>query len=394
MSGARDRELAAVLLRLLLDGDSSGVSPDTHWDALLRLGVGNAVGIRAHDRLVAAGVAVPPRFAEAMEARRQHARGILGTMARLGELCRRRGVLFCYPKALLHLPDVGRDIDLLVRGESRELHRLLVRELGAECLSGGPAAKVSGSRQYRIPESEAVVDVHYGRLGIVGEHVQFPRDMLRRSRWIGIEGSCFPAPASDDQLALQGMQRVYGRTGIRLADVISTVTLLRDASLDWDQVLRVSLKMGTLPGLSCYLSYLQSIHSELLGRPLPGVPRGLVHPGWGRPAFAADRFRFPAVRVNCRLYLMRLMSDLVGRRWASVGRLGLLPAAALIAVGARAWRGLRRVTAPVPLLGRDERPGRGGRPSLAIDGHGAGDLRARRRRRIDLEMQEQPLRTG
>jgi hypothetical protein len=340
MSDPHDRKVAATLLRLLLDGDPSAVSEETEWDSLLRVGVSNSVGIRAVDRLRAAGFAIPAGTAQIVEDQRRRAGGMLDTMARVGELCRSRGILFCYPKALLHLPDAGRDIDLLVGTVSLELDGLLVRELGAERLTTGLGARISGSTQYRIRGCEAVVDIHHGRLGLVGEHVQFPRDLVRRCRAITVGTSRFQVPTREDQLVLQGMQRVYGRTGIRLADVVSTMTLLRASPLDWDHVIKASLQEGTLPGLSCYLSYLEGIHAEVFGKPLPAAPQGraLVRPGWGRLRFAENRYRFPTVAINCRLYLERLVSDLVARKWSSAARLTLLPAMA----GDRVARRLRR----------------------------------------------------
>jgi hypothetical protein len=133
-------------------------------------------------------------------------------------------------------------------------------------------------------------------------------------------------------MVLQGMRRVYGRRSFRLTDVIATVTALRVPGLDWGYVIRTARALGMLPGLSCYLSYVDQIHRALYGGDLiPQAPRaGLTLEGWGRFAFRGAAYRFPAARVGGRLYWQELRTALTTRNWSAASRLGLLPAVLVV----------------------------------------------------------------
>lgn len=308
------------------------------WDAILRVAVGNAVLIRTVDRLRALGYPVPAHALQMAGTQRDRADAVIDAMARVADLCRTHRIPFCFPKALQHLPDTGHDIDLLVGRNGREIDHLVIRNLGAVSLPGGLRAAIAGSSQYRLPACAALLDIQHGRLGVVGEHTAFPASLLDQGQERVIGGCRFKVPTADDQIILHGMQRIYGRTGIRLTDLLSIVTLVRSGSVNWEHVIRKSREHGTLPGLSCCLSYVDRIHIEAIGRPLPWPDpvRSLIRPTWGRPRFQGGLYRFRIVSVNVRLYLDRAASDLSGGRWASAGRLLLLPAVAVAAAGARA----------------------------------------------------------
>ena len=336
-----------MLVRLLLDGDASGPVTGSEWDAFLRISVQNGVVIRAVERLRTLGAAVPAVASATAHAYRVRARAMLDAMARVGEFCDAHRIDWCLPRALQHLPDMGRDIDFLVDADGGRFDRLLRCELGALPVPHGLRSSIAGSSEYRLPGCPAVLDIRFRRLGVVGEDTRFAADLLRRCRTMDVGRRRFNVPRDEDRLVLQAMQRVYGRTGIRVADAVSSIALVRRGDLDWSAVLRRSATLGIAPGLSCYLSYLDRIHTELYGVPLPCPPiaRNLIGAGWGRVRFDGDRYRFPVFAVNCRLYLARFASDAVRGRWASAGRLCLLPAVAVAAAGERAGRRLRRAAA-------------------------------------------------
>jgi hypothetical protein len=302
--------------------------------------------IRALDRLEARGTVAPPSFVAAIEAQRTRASQMFEAMTRVAELCTSHGVPWCYPKAPDRLPDIGRDLDLLVALGSERLDGLLRQELGAVPLGRGFRFELAGSTQYRFPTWPAALDVQQGRMGVAGEHSGFPAEVLRRSGPVEVAGRRFMVPRGEDRLVLQGLQMIYGRDAIRLTDVVSTVTLVRRGDLDWDEITGTATRAGIVPGLSCYLTYVDQIHGDLFGTPLacPPQARRLIDGPWGRVTFARGRYRFPTVAVNARLYLQRLISDFAHGRWASAARLFLLPGIAVAAVWSRISR---RVYLPV-----------------------------------------------
>jgi Uncharacterised nucleotidyltransferase len=342
MTTAPEPDLAASLGRLLLGDACPAPTAEAEWAEFLQLAVSNGVVIRALDRLQARGTAVPPSFAAVIEAQRTRARQMFEAMSRVAELCTTHGLDWCYPKAAERLPDIGRDLDLLVAPGSERLDGLLRRELGAVPLARGFRSELTGSTQYHVPSWPAPLDVQQGRLGVAGEHSRFPAELLRRSAPIEIAGCRFMVPRGEDRLVHQGLQMIYGRDAIRLTDVVSTVTLVRGGDLDWDDITGTATRAGIVPGLSCYLTYVDQIHGALFGTPLAGPPqaRRLMEGRWGRVTFARGRYRFPTVAVNARLYLRRLVSDFAHGRWASAARLCLLPGIAVAAVGGRVSRRL------------------------------------------------------
>jgi hypothetical protein len=347
MSACPEAGLASSLGRLVLDGAGWAPSVEQEWAEFLQLAVTNGVVIRALDRLHARGTVIPPSLAGAVEAQRTRARQMFEAMHRVAELCTTHGVDWCYPKAPDRLPDSGRDLDLLVASGSQRLDGLLRRELGAVPLERGFRFELAGSTQYRFPSWPAALDVQRGRLGVAGEHSGFPAELLRRSGPIEVAGCRYIVPRSEDRLVLQGLQMIYGRDAIRLTDVVSTVTLVQRGDLDWDEITGTAARAGIVPGLSCYLTYVDQIHGDLFGTPLacPPQARRLMQGRWGRVTFARGRYRFPTIAVNGRLYLRRLSSDFAHGRWGSAARLFLLPG---IAVATVVRRASRRIWLPVP----------------------------------------------
>jgi len=146
--------------------------------------------------------------------------------------------------------------------------------------------RIAGTTTYRIKGYLSPLDVQHGRLGLVGEHDAFPQVLTRHARPVLVEGTEFAGARLEDQLVLQGMQRVGGRLRVALCDVVFTVSTLRRATLDWNYVIATARQHGALPGLSCYLSYVDQIHRDVFWQPLLSdvMRRSLMLHGWGRTA--------------------------------------------------------------------------------------------------------------
>jgi hypothetical protein len=140
---------------------------------------------------------------------------------------------------------------------------------------------------------------------------------------------------------------VYGRRSFKLADAVSTIHAIRDGDLDWDRVMRTARQTGTLPGLSCYLGFVDRIHRRTFGAPLldPEAHEGLETEHWGRLIIGAGEYNFPARRVTRELYRRFVALKLRERDWRAAARVAaLLPLAALgPAVRALGRRVRRRV---------------------------------------------------
>jgi len=339
-----ERAQARLLLRLLLNGDRPPIAR-VDWPALLHLARTNGVVIRSADLLMAQNVTLPPAFANSVVRERQRVQDAIGLVRQVSRICTAHGIEFLFAKAFQHYPDLGGDLDLLVLARAAEVDALLARELSATVAPRDLAGWVAGSVTFRVRDGLPPLDVQHGRIGAVGEHRAYAVALVRNHRQIVIDGTECAVPWPEDQIVLQGVQRIYGRRSLRLSDVAYTIASLRDP-LDWPYVLSTARRIGVLPGLGCYLSYVEQIHGELFGGPL--VPQQvrdrLPLAGWGRVEFMRGAYRFPALRVNARLYLKQLVAGLWTANWDRAARLCLLPlvGAALAAgrVGAASSRSL------------------------------------------------------
>jgi hypothetical protein len=334
-----ERALAGRLLRLLLDEDGPDAGP-VDWNVVLPLARRNGTLLRVADRMAERGPAPPRPVVDAIATERRRVRDAFALVRNVSRVCTAHGIAFLFPKAFQHYPDVGEDLDLLVLSRAADVDALLARALSATPAPRDLAGWIAGTVTFRVRDVLTALDVQHGRIGTVGEHRAYAVALVRNHRRIVIEGMECAVPWPEDQLVLQGVQRIYGRRFLRLSDVVYTISLLRDP-LDWAYVLSTARRIGVLPGLACYLSYVEQIHREVFGRLLVPEPvrDHLPLAGWGRVAFTRGVYRFPALRVNGRLYLKQLVAGLRAANWDRAARLCLLPL-----VGAAATVG--RLTAP------------------------------------------------
>lgn len=333
-------DLAAFVLRLLMDGTAApGDGDRMQWEVLCSLAKRNRVLVRVADQLERTGIRTPDFFADVAARERQRAQELTLVIGALATTCAELGIGHLFPKALQHLPDMGSDVDLLVDSESACVDAAILRGLPASPAKTSLSNRVAGARTYRLGPSH-VVDIHHGRLGLLGEHTAYPRVLLRSGLDSEIGGVRCRVPSHEDQLVLQGLQQVFGRRSIRLADVLLTMSSIRGGALDWDRVIRTAREHDAFRGLSCYLAYVEQIHSHVFGSPLlaPEMRHQLALAGWGRVEFRSNGYRFPMAWASGRIYLAKLGRELAVRHWNTVARLSLAPALAVAAVVTRARR--------------------------------------------------------
>ena len=349
---------AAWVLRLLIDpGIAAADAGRIDWDVLVSVARGNSVLVRAAERLAARGVRLPEGVAAAVQSERERIRSTLELMRHVSRACEARGIEFLFPKAFQDYPDFGDDVDLLLLLQSPRVDRAIIAGLQASTVARDLGERISGAATYAIAGCPSPLDVQHGRLGIVGEHGAFPTALLRNSRRVVVDGTEFALPRPEDQLVLQGLQRISGRLRIALCDVIFTASTIRGGALDWDYIIGTARQHGAFPGLCCYLSYVEQIYRDALWQPLfsEAQRRALVLRGWGRVEFRLGAYRFPVVRVNTRLYAQQLRSRIRTGDWGGVGRLCLIPIVAAARLVRRLTRRARLARTPGDGPARTER---------------------------------------
>jgi hypothetical protein len=330
----------ALVLRLVLDERVSASDLEAlDWVLLLEMAERNDVLVRLANRLTETGVQQPEFFTEAVARERRRVRAALELVHTVSGLCRANGIEFVFPKATQHLPDMGNDLDLLLLSRSLELDRRIVEGLAASAKKRDFNHRITGSTVYTFAGCPPL-DIQHGRLGAVGEHVGFPRELVRNRRHVIIDGAESFTASPNDRLVLQGLQRVYGRLRIQLCDIIYTIGSIRRDDLDWDYIVTTARRHGVLAGLSCYLSYVEQIFRWLYGQDLlSAAPRSALRlQGWGRVRFRGYQYRYPTLRVNGGLYGRQLGFQVAAGNWEGAGRICLIP----VVAAARAVRRLTR----------------------------------------------------
>ena len=340
------------LLRLLWEADAArdGLPPELDWDLLLHVARPNGVLVRTAERLATQGVTVPDRFAAAVAQERQRIRSALELMRHVSLACEAHGITFLFPKAFQDYPDFGDDVDLLVLPRSARVDSAIVGALPATPVKRDLGERLAGATTYRVAACPTSLDVQHGRLGIVGEYAAFPSMLIQHARRSQIGGMEVAIPRPEDQIVLQGMQRIAGRLRIALCDISFTVSTVRRTALDWDYVIATATEHAALPGLAGYLDYVNQIHHDVWGAPLlpDAVGRSLGLHGWGRMAFRDGSYRLPIVRANSRLSWRQLRHRIGRGDWTGAGRLCLLPLVAAARLIGRLTRTTERPSASRP----------------------------------------------
>jgi hypothetical protein len=232
-------------------------------------------------------------------------------------------------------PDAGSDLDMLVAERSPALDAALDRAIG-EPLGPRPLVTALGGHAPRPDRRSGIIlDVHYGRLGRVGEHARLAGLLLERRVPVTVGSALCYVPTVEDQLLVQALQALYGRRALRMADVCWTLGVVRRPTIDWNYVEEAAGATGLSAGLACYLHLMSQIQERLLSRPLAGPAARLAARGrWGRIRADNRGYRVRVAAVSGRLYLHRLWSGLRRHDWDAAARLSLLP----LSVLASAWQ--------------------------------------------------------
>ncbi len=330
-----------ALLRLLLD-DARVDPDDLDWSLVLPAATRNGLVLRLGAWFERRHEMAPGPVSDAIEQARERLGCIVGLIARIESRCAEHGIDHVFLKIAQQFPDVGRDVDVLVPASARGVDAAL---LGRESGIAEPATlrrRIAATSTLRIPECDTTLVVRHGRVGRLGEHERYARQLLRRQRRVCIGSVSWTAPPPEDALLLMVLDRLYGRPAIPLRDVHWTISTVRSNGLDWDYLIGAARSTGLIAGLSCYLDYAEQIHRQLFARPLLAdtIRSRLAGGDWGRVAFESGCYRFPAARVTSRLYFDEFCADLATGNWEAATRLVFLP---LVAAAA----GYRRLAHPM-----------------------------------------------
>ncbi len=327
----KEQTYASIILRLLIDGVLEPNDEETVvWGDLLHIAAQNGVLIRVVDQLEAIGFEPRHFFSAAVKDMRARNYRKLTLVSRISERCAAANIEMIFPKVFQNYPDMPGDIDLYVVPRSRRFDRTILSGLRARPIKRNVRNLIDGTANYQLPGCDASLEIHHGRVGILGEHKWYINQIIENGRYVQAEGDEFLVPSPEDELILQALQRPVQRSYLRLSDVVATVVLLRTKVLNWDYVLKTVNDLNIFYGLSCYLGFVDQIYVETFEKQL--LPARLVRslaPQKFTIEFKNGFYRFQRLRVGSRGYLDKFVSAVMAENWSVVTRMSLLPLLAL-----------------------------------------------------------------
>lgn len=325
---------ASIILRLLLNDEMDPVEQRTIlWGELLHIAAQNGVLIRVVDKLENLGVVSRHFFSASVGEMRSRNQKKLELIDRISGGCVDADVQFIFPKVFQNYPDMPGDIDLYISPRSPAVDAVILRGLRAVPVHRKLRNRIDGTANYQLPDCDSLLEIHHGRIGMLGEHKFYIKQIIDQGTWVRLEGLDFLIASPEDQLILQALQRVVQRSYLRLSDVVSTITLLRRDVLDWDYILKTVNDLNTFYGLSSYLSFVEQINSNTFTSLLPpNLMKAVISKRPETIEFREGFYRFQRLRVGSRGYANKFCSAVLSENWAVAGRLSLLPLLALTTV--------------------------------------------------------------
>jgi len=259
-------------------------------------------------------------------------------ISRIASECEKNDIQYVFPKAFQHYPDMGHDIDLYVHERSPRVDELLKKKLGAvaDKTSRSPANRIAGKTGYLIPGYSTPVEIHHGRMGILGEHNIFPDLVIKNRVRCFIDNSNIFSPCPEDMLIIQALQRMYGHFNIRVSDAVASFQIILKSKLDWDYIQKTASQAGIMQGIKCYLSYLYQIYQSNFNKNMrlpEKVQSEFISEKWGNITFGARNYQFPLIPNLLSLFGSKYLHDMLSRNYEGPVRLTLLPLVAIYVAG-------------------------------------------------------------
>lgn len=323
----KEQTYASIILRLLVEGVLEPYDEEAVvWGDLLHIAAQNGVLIRVVDQLELIGFEPRHFFSAAVKDMRARNYRKLSLVSRISERCASANIEVIFPKVFQNYPDMPGDIDLYVVPHSRKYDRTILSGLRARPLKRNVRNLIDGTANYQLRGYDSLLEIHHGRVGILGEHKLYISQVIENARYVQFEGDEFLAPCPEDELILQGLQRVVQRNYLRLSDVVATVNVLKNRVINWDYVLKTVSDLNIFYGLSCYLGFVEQIYVETFEKQL--LPSRLVRelvPHKFSIEFRNGFYRFQRLRVGGRGYIDKFVSALMTENWSVACRMSLLP---------------------------------------------------------------------
>jgi hypothetical protein len=324
------KEQSNAVVRLLIGEPSQADlawlrSPDGHDFA--NMARKNVISIRTYERLKEFGIEANAEFTDIVQSEKDRIGRTMELIKILDGICRREGIGRLFLKSFQHFPDMGNDIDLLVMDYSDRFDKVVEKEAGFRPMPGNIMNFISGKSDIMCESYPSPIEVHHGRIGHLGEHLHYPRELMSNCMYFEVDGIPIPIPSSEDQLLIHTLQRMYYHFYIRISDLIGSIKLVKTEGLNWDRIIGTSDKINIRNGLSAYLSYLDEAHLRAFGSTV--VPKDvsrILNVGRYRGlTFTKGYYKYPLISVASRVYISKITKGAITGDLAGAFRSALMP---------------------------------------------------------------------
>jgi hypothetical protein len=324
------------LSQLLLSSERSPF-PASELDACLSLAHRNHVVVRWLQILLQTSLGQAPQIAGwAKAALAEEQARIAHALPFLETICYEFYAQSCeitVIKSLDHWPDLGSDLDLYTNARPKEVTRIMREQFKAAVAERSWGDRLAGKWNFNIPGLPESVEIHVGRLGQTGEHVDWADGIPQRAVLVQRAQYAFRVASSEDRLMISTLQRMYRHFYFRLCDIVDSAQLLESGIVDFTRLKAHSESQGIWKGVATYL-VLVSDYVKRFRRtevPLPSSVRAAAAFGGDKLTFGRDFLRIPIVPESVSLYTAELRTLARQGEFKETLRLSLLPYLAVAA---------------------------------------------------------------
>lgn len=333
-------EPIAYLSEILLGSGETQSLPVSKLKDCLDLAHKNHVDVRWLQALPNTQLGQMPDVAEwANKALAEEQARITNALSHLETICsefQHQGCEVTVIKSLDHWPDLGSDLDLYSNAPSKEVIRIMKKGFKAELAERSWGDRLAGKWNFVIPGLPESVEVHVGRLGQTGEHVEWADSIPRRAIRVQRAQYAFRVASPEDRLIISTLQRMYRHFYFRLCDIVDSAQLIEADILDFTRLRMLSQPMGVWKGVAAYLVIVSDYVKSYRGKELllPSEVLNTASFGGEQLTFARDFLRVPIIPHSVSLYTSELTTLVRKGELRETFRLSLLPyLAAAAAVG-------------------------------------------------------------
>lgn len=247
-------------------------------------------------------------------------------------------------KSTDHWPDLGSDFDLFTTGDADVVRNVMQVYFGAEALPQNWADRLASKWNFRIPGLKPLIEIHIGRLGQTGELTAYGKELIERRRTHAYGDTILQVPATEDQIILSTLQRLYRHFFYRICDFTDSLEAIGDG-LDFEQLRLIAKRHGIWQGVATHLRLVSEYAGHYRGEhlALPAFVRKSSRFGIERLSPNASYFRLPLFPQGATLWGTQVIKTWNRRNHAGVLRLGLLPPLAAAAGATHKITGKQRI---------------------------------------------------